>query len=211
MINETDIKNNFHFIPRYSQIEQLEYIPGLWINGKTYWLQDSAEKVIYDESVIMNVKQEEIHSKIHLFHHFLSNHSSEKKIIKVLGMHHYSNMLKDQFTFSAPSENVIFHHIAPHLYLVNGQCDGVGIKEYTIQPFWNLFTDQMWSSQEKGCLKFQPLAKGHCASVMAMCLTLNPHETVKLSTWNIKGNTKNEILSLNHALLKNRLAFQSEK
>ncbi|MDP4085222.1 MAG: hypothetical protein Q8934_11490 [Bacillota bacterium] len=208
MINITELKNNSHFVPRFTELEQLDYIPGIWINGKSYWLQDSTEKVIYDEAVMLNVKQEQIHSKIRLFNHFISNHSDEQKELKVLGMHHYSNLSKEQFTFIAPAENVIYHLNNSQIFLVNGQYGTAGIKDYTIQPFWNVFTDEMWSNQEKGILKFQPLAKGHCASVLTFDITLNPHETVKLSTWNIKGKTKRELLTLNKALLKNRLAFQ---
>lgn len=211
MINTTEIKNINQFIPQFSHLDQLEYIPGIWMNGKTYWLQNCTEKVIYNEAVIMNVKQEQLHSKIHLFHHFLSNHTNEPKTLKVLGMHHFSNASKEQFTFAAPTEKVIYHLVQDQIFLVNGECDGIGIKEYTIQPYWNVFTNQLWSIPEKGCLKYQPLAKGHCASVFALNVMVEPHKTLKLSTWHIKGKTKNEVVSLNHSLLKNRLAFQIEK
>jgi hypothetical protein len=204
MIKLTEPKNNDKRIGLKSSLEFLECIPGIWLDGNCYWLHNSGEKVIYEEEIIVKVKQEQVHSKIRLFNLYVSNHSSKMKDIKILVMHHYPHASGEQFSFVSPTENVIYHLANKHVYIVNGQCNGIGMKEYTIQPHWNVFTDRIWSCLEKGSLRYQPMAKGHSASIIAMKVSIEPHETAKISTWSIKGKSKSELISLDKALLANR-------
>jgi hypothetical protein len=199
-----ELKNSDHRDMPAPLIEQLDYIPGVWINGNCYWLKNSSEKVIYDEEVIVKVKQEQIHLKIRFFNLYVSNHSSKIKEMKVLTIHHCSHISPDQFSFVSPVENVVFHLTDKNVYLVNGQSNGVGIVEYSIQPYRKVFTDQVWNCQEKGNLKYQPMAKGDPASILAMKIFIKPYETVKISTWSIKGKSKNELILLDKALLATR-------
>lgn len=76
-----------HFV-----IEQLQLIPGIWVNGKVYWMQNCTEKVIYDEELVIKLKLEHIHSKISFAKIYISNHSKTTKEIKVLVMHHNPNL-----------------------------------------------------------------------------------------------------------------------
>ena len=204
MIKLTEPKNNDHRVLPTTPLEQLEFIPGVWLNGNCFWLQNSGEKVIYDEEVIVKVKQEQIHSKIRFFNLYVSNHSSKIKEMKVLATYHCSHVSPDQFSFVSPAENVIFHLTNKNVYLVNGHCNGTGIMEYSIQPHWKVFTDQVWNCQKKGKLKYQPMAKGDSSSILAMKVSIKPHETIKISTWSIKGKNKNELISLDKALLANK-------
>lgn len=208
-INDTIINNRFTF--RYAEKAQLHFTAGIWINGKYCWIQNTNEKVIYDEQIIVRVKQLQLHSKIHFKHIYVSNHSNQTKRLKVLGMHHHSRISQEQFTFASPKDQVIFHLANQEMFLVNGHYNGTGIKEYSVQPYWNVLIDRIWSCQEKGHLKFQPMAKGPAVSIFTLDAEVKPHETIKFDTWIIKEKNKQELVKLNTALLKNTLAFPFKK
>lgn len=204
MIKLTEQKSLDYQIPYFTPLEQLEFIPGIWVNGKCFWLQHSGEKILYDEEIIVKVKQEHVHSKISFYNLYVSNHSSVIKDIKILAMYHYSYPSSDQFSFVSPTENVIFQLADRKIYMINGHCNGEGITEYTNQPFWNVFTDRIWHKQDKGALKYQPMARGHSASILAMKMFIHPHETANVSTWCIRGTDKNELIFLDKALKATR-------
>jgi hypothetical protein len=198
--NESIIDSRFTF--RHSSAPQLNYTPGIWVNGKYAWIQNCSEKILYEDQIILKVKQEQIHSKIQLNHVFVSNHSRKTKKVKILALHHHSQISQDHFTFASPRDQVIFHYNQEEMFLVNGQFRGAGMKEYTIHPYWNVLTDKIWSCLDKGCLKYQPMAKGPAASIFTIEPEVKPHETIKLSTWVIKGENKRELMGLNQALLR---------
>jgi hypothetical protein len=196
--------------PKQKIVEQLQFVPGIWVDGQYYWLNTSMEKVIYEEELVLKVKQEQIHSKIRLSNIYVSNHSDREKEVKILVMHQYPNPCHEQLTFISPTENRIFHLADKKIHMVNGQFHGKPLTECTTMSQWNVFTDQIWNSIEKGILKYQPMAKGLSASIFALKMTLKPHETKKVHTWAINGKDKNEVLFLEQALLKNTLAFPLE-
>ncbi|MFJ5715370.1 hypothetical protein [Neobacillus sp. NPDC093127] len=202
MINLTESQNNQQTSKRQQPFETLQFIPGIWVNGMSYWLQNCTEKVIYNEELVIKVKLEQIHSKIRLAHIYVSNHSKQWKEIKVLAMHHYSNVSQDNVTFISPTDNRIFHHTNNHVFLVNGLNQGEGLKECTTILQWYAYTDQIWSSLQKGSLKYQPIAKGPAASIFAMKVSVEPRETSKMNTWTITGTNKNELISMDEGLLK---------
>ncbi|MEH7074044.1 hypothetical protein [Neobacillus drentensis] len=191
--------------PTYSQQlsqDALQLIPGIWVNGKYFWLQNSMEKVLNEEELIIKVKQEHPHSKIRYSSIYISNHGKESKEVKILAMHYHPIVIHDQLAFVSPTDSMIFHLANKNIYLVNGACNGMGMKEYTAMPQWNAFTDQIWSSLPKGTLNYHPMAKGPAASIFSMKMKIGPHEIGKMSTWTITGSNKNELLSLEHALMK---------
>jgi hypothetical protein len=204
------IKKPQHNIP-LALADQLQFIPGIWVDGNYFWLQNSTEMLIYEEELVIKVKQEHKHSKIHFSSVYVSNHSHQTKEIKILAMHHYPNVSGEQLTFVSPSENRIFHLANKNVYMVNGEYHGCGIKEYTTVPQWKGFTDQIWSSLKKGSLIYQPMAKGLASSIFIFKMTIKPRETNKMNTWVINGTNKNEVISLEQVLLKNILAFPFEK
>ncbi|WP_307404066.1 hypothetical protein [Neobacillus ginsengisoli] len=211
MIKLTEGKNNNQNRFTQKSLDRLEFIPGIWVNGKSYWLQHNTEKVINVEALVLKVKQDHIHSKIHFFNLYVSNHSNQTKEMKILAQHHYTNVSQEHFTFISPADNRIFHLANNNVFLVNGQCDGVGIQECTIQPFWRIYIDQIWSSLRNGSLIYQPMAKGPASSIFTMKISVGPRETKKSSIWSISALNKDEVISLDQALLKNTLAFPFEK
>jgi len=186
-------------------------IPGIWVNGNYLWLHNGTEKVIYEEKIIMKVKQEQLHSRICFSTFYVSNHSNEAKEITVMAMHHFSSLEQDQLTFVSPTEHHIFHHTNQRIILINGQYDQALRNMSTVIPIWKACTDQIWSSIEKGSLRYHPMVKGPAASIRAIKMTIPPHETSKMNTWTIAGSSKNEIITMEKALLKNILAFPFEK
>lgn len=210
-MNLTEPQKNKQTTTHQLPMESLQFIPGIWVNGKYLWLHNCTEKVIYDEEVIINVKQKQPHSKIRFSSVYVGNHSNQVKEIKLLAMHHYSNVHQDNLTFVSPTDNRIFHHANEHVFLVNAEYNGLGMKEYTTMPQWNVYTDQIWSSLKKGNLKYQPMANGPAASIFSIKMSIGPHETSKLNTWTITGTNKNELISMEQALFKMILAFPFEK
>ncbi|WP_066064231.1 hypothetical protein [Neobacillus soli] len=203
MINLTESQKSNQYLMDQLPTETLQFIAGMWINGKYLWLHDCTEKVIYEEEIIIKVKEEQPHSKIRLSTVYVSNHSKQTKEIKVLAMHHYSPVCQDNLTFVSPLDHHIFHHGNKRMFLVNAKHEGAGMKEYTAVPKWNVYTDRIWSSLQKGSLTYQPMAKGPAASVFAMKMSTAPHGTSKMSTWTITGADKNELISIEQALFKN--------
>ncbi|WP_378574910.1 hypothetical protein [Neobacillus cucumis] len=180
----------------------LQFVPGIWVNGKYLWLQNTMEKVIYDKLLAIKVKQEQIQSKISLSSVYVSNHSQKSIQVQFLAMHHFSNIGQKHLTFVSPIEKHLFHHTDHTVYLVNGYCDKADMKEYTAIPLRYAYTDRIWSSIEKGNLKYQPMSKGPAASIFTMSMIIEPHETCKMDTWSINGASKAEVLTLEKALLK---------
>jgi hypothetical protein len=192
-------------------LPQLQLVIGIWINGQTYWLHNQNEKIITKEKLTVKIKQENIFSKIRNSYIFITNHDELEKNVKIVMMHRYVHASKDHLAFISPKEQVIFHLANKKVFLVNGQYEGQVIQQATIQPFWSMNSDYMWSNQSKGMLKYQPMAKGIAVSMFTLNLCIPSHETKKASTWTIQGEAKRELLNVNEALLKNTLAFPLKK
>lgn len=191
--------------------DQLQYTPGIWIDGRMRWFTNGDEKLIYEEEVTINSKKINVHSKVYLYSLYISNHSKYEKNVKVVTMHQYPKAARDHLAFVSPSENVIFHLTNNKVFLVNGSCDRGGLKQCTIQPPWSIYSDQFWSNLQKGSLKYQPMAKGGAVSLFSLDMSIPPKTTGKANTWIITGESKNELIQLDQVLLKNRLAFPFDK
>jgi hypothetical protein len=192
-------------------LPQLQLVIGIWINGQTYWLHNQSEKIITNEKLTVKIKQENIFSKIRNSHILMTNHDQLEKNVKIVLMHRYIHASKDHLAFISPTDQVIFHLANKKVFLVNGQCEGQAIQQATIQPFWSINTGYMWSCENKGTLKYQPMAKGIAVSMFTFNLSIPSHETRTASTWTIQGEAKSELLNVNEALLKNTLAFPLKK
>jgi hypothetical protein len=182
--------------------DTLLFIPGLWVNGKYVWLHDCTEKVFNQEELVIKVKHEQPHSKIQFSSVYVSNHSKQMKEIKILAMHCNPNITQDNLAFVSPADNRIFHFANKNIYLVNGDFNGVGVNEYTVMPQWKVFTDQIWSSLQRGNLNYLPMSKGPVASIFSMKMTIDAHGIGKMNTWTITGSDKKELISMEEALLK---------
>lgn len=201
MIKLTEVEKIDEVSFALSKAEPLSFIPGIWVNGKSIWLQGVREKVLYEEQLTVRVTLERTHSKIYYYRLFVSNHGSQTKNIKVLAAYHHPKLVEKQFTFASPTDRVAFHLINQDVYMVNGQCRGSGIKEYSIQPYWDLMSNQIWNCQEQGTLKYQPMVKGPAASIFALDVTIQAHATEKVNTWVVQGKSKQEVTLLNQMLV----------
>lgn len=180
----------------------LTVTPGIWVNGKTYWVRDSHEKIIAEEQISIHVKERTVHSKTKMHDVYVKNHGEQHRNLKLLFMHHYPNAKKELFTFVSPAEKAIFHVKNNYIYLVNGQCQGKKIDQMTVQPLWNIHTELFWQSIDEGILKYQPMAKGLMVSIFSLEAELHVDELCKASTWMVFGNNKSEVEHLNRTIKK---------
>lgn len=179
------------------EINKLKTIPGIWVDGKTYWLEWDSEKIMPEEMITIKQKKRSIHSNVCLQDVYITNHQEKKRQCKLLFAHCYEKSTQDHFTFISPMENFVYH-LADHvIYLVNGHYYGEKITQSTIQPYWNFRADKIWSQSEKGILQYQPMAKGAAVSIVGMDVTLMPKETTVGTGWVIFGKSKKKLLKLN--------------
>ena len=211
MVNMTELQKCKQLLKQEPSVGKVQFIPGLWVNGKYFWLPNQTEKVLYEEELVIKVTDKQIHSKVDFHHIYISNHSRQTKDIKFLALHHFQNVNHDCLTFVSPTDQRIFHLANQTVCLMNLLTTGAGKKEYTTVPLWDVFSDQIWHSVKTGELKFQPMAKGSAASILAIKMAIDPKKTEKIATWSISGNKKHDVAALEQALLKNPLAFPIEK
>lgn len=196
------IKNIIPFDNKTKWIDRLIFTPGIWVNGKMYWLKNRGERFLISEGISVKIKHRSPHSKINFFDVFVTNHGKEERQVKLLMMHHPHHIMKEPFSFVSPVEKVIYHLSNGMIYLVNGLHNGKGFHHYTIQPKWNIARNNFWDCQEKGILKYIPMLKGSAASIHTFDLNLSARGTQRCSSWSITGNSKLEINELNKRLLK---------
>lgn len=191
--------------------QPLLFTPGLWVNGKVYWLGNSSEKLLLLADLSIKVKRSNIHSKVEFFDVFVTNHSHASRDAKLILMQRQASAGNEHFSFVSPNDDVIFHFADKRIYLVCGMNSRGRMKQCTVQPLWNIGNDRLWHCRESGVLNYQPMAKGAAASIFTLDLKMGPRETQKSSCWIIEGTEKKSIINLNQMLLKNTLAFPDKK
>ncbi|SFA96170.1 MULTISPECIES: hypothetical protein [unclassified Bacillus (in: firmicutes)] len=196
------------FKKEVNSLEQFLCSTGLWKNGEIHWLKDTSD---HWDHIGIKTTVEDIESNIRLYSIQLTNHQSHDINLKLLSKHQMKTAGHEHMTFVSPAENVILHFIEHKVILVNGCCQGEGMKQSTTQSSINIDDEIYWSSSEKGILKYQPMAKGKVGSVFSLNVNLQGNSGVRLYTWMIEGETKNEVIQLDSSLLKNRLAFPVER
>lgn len=189
----------------------LIFTPGLWVNGKIYWLGKCSEKLIPLDDLSIKIRQANIHSKVDLFDIFVTNHSQNSKKAKLILMQRHADAANEHFSFVSPTEEVIYHFVEKKIILVNGMNETGKMKQCTVQPLWNINTERLWNCRQSGTLNYQPMAKGASASLFSLDLKIGPRETQKSSCWSIEGTEKNSVINMNKLLLKNALAFPDKK
>jgi hypothetical protein len=183
---------------------------GLWTDKKLYWLQNSSEKLLLEESLTISIREQPIHSDICLSNIYITNHSSQARNLKIFVMHYHENHLADQFTFVSPTEKVIYHLANGSVFLVNGHMNGKYMNEYSVQPIWNFETDQFWKNKNKGTLNYQPMYRGPSCSIFSIDILILGSSTAKGNAWIITGDSKNKMIQLNQ-VLGNKLATLDRK
>lgn len=181
---------------------------GLWIDGKVYWFNELCEKLIPEKRLSIHIKKAVHHSKIKLLEVFVKNHSTVKRNCKLLFMNYIPH---EHFCFISPADDVIFHFVKDHVYLVNGYCNGKRMCGATVQPFWNVHTDVIWSSLSQGVLKYQPMTKGMVVSIFSLEMSILENKSALGYSWTIQGKERDETISLNEMFMKNVLAISHKK
>ena len=199
---EANLQKDIQTVQRKLLKKKLTTTPGVWIDGKTYWIQNGYEKLIPEHSISVHVKQIQKHSKIQYNEIFVRNHSQQKKALKILVLNYFTKAYQEHLSFVSPTENVIYHSIDDQLYLVNGEHNNSSIEQRTVQHIWNVHTDHIWSNNENGILKYQPMAKGSSVSIFSLNMDVKPQSTGICRAWSITGTEKKDILDMNRILMK---------
>ncbi|MBS4191295.1 hypothetical protein KHA94_13985 [Bacillus sp. FJAT-49705] len=197
------------YIPSYrmgkfisSNKEGLEMIPGIWIEGKTYWLTSGTEELMQEEGISVDVEQESSRSDLQSFNINITNHYQQSKNVKLLIQNRYQHQDYNHFSFISPTENAVFHLIDNQVYLIDGFCHGMVREACSVQPIWDIYMDRIWSCSKMGKLKYNPMANGNAASILLYNINFKGIETFEGKTWMIKGRNEVELIKLNEALLK---------
>lgn len=64
------------------------------------------------------------------------------------------------------------------------------MEQRTVQPLWNVHTDHIWSNNQNGTLKYQPMAKGSSVSIFSLNMEVMPQSTGISRAWSIMGTEK---------------------
>ena len=59
--------------------DPLIFTPGIWVNGKTYWIKNKQELFLISEGISIKVQQRTKHSKVNFFDIFVRNHRKRIK------------------------------------------------------------------------------------------------------------------------------------
>ncbi|MGP7816245.1 hypothetical protein [Niallia sp. 01092] len=208
MKTEAYLQSDYQSMEKKSISGRLVGTIGIWLDGKTYWIQNGYEKLIPEQAISVHIKHVPKHSKIQYNEIFVRNHSVLSKQMKVLMLNYYSKPLDEQLTFVSPTDNVIFHTVNNHLFLVNGETsNGSRIEQKTVQPLWNVHTELIWSNNANGILKYQPMGKGASVSIFSLNLEMKPQSIASCKAWTIHGAEKKELMDLNQLLIKNHTSI----
>ncbi|GAE46031.1 hypothetical protein [Mesobacillus boroniphilus] len=131
------------------------FSPGIWLNGKVYWLGNVTEKLLPQEDLSIKIKQADVHSRVEFFNLYVTNHSKVSKEAKLILMQRHADSVNEQFSFVSPNEDVIFHFADKRIYLVNGWNSNGRMKQCTVQPLWNVSTERLWNCRKSGKLNYQ--------------------------------------------------------
>jgi len=207
MKSEAYLNADYQCIQKEAAGGRLVGIPGVWIEGKTYWIQNGYEKLIPDHSISVHIKHISKHSKVQYSEIYVRNHASVAKQMKILVLNHYTQPFKEHLAFVSPTDNIIFHSVDEELFLVNGECNGCRLEQRTIQPQWNIHTEHIWSKRGNGILKYQPMGKGASVSIFSLNVEIKPHTSTIGRTWTIHGKEKQDVMALNSYLIKNHTSI----
>lgn len=190
---------------------KLRMIPGLWIDGITYWLNEGLQQTLHEIGLSIHVKELPAHSKVRFYKIYVTNHYPFARKVKILLQYKHEIHSSEQVSFVSPVDNIVYHLADQTVYLVNGFMEREKIKECTIQHYWNIHTDNIWACSESGKLTYVPMIKGNAVSLYTKEIAFSGRQTCEGESWIISGESKNELLNLNSVLLKNTLAFQTKK
>lgn len=182
-------------------VQGIEVIPGIWMNGKTYWFKPEVETIIPEEGISVYMKKEENTSSLQLYRTIITNYRASKAHVKLLIQNRHLQC-SQHFSFISPFEKVAFHLDNQLVYLANGYCQEKTNGASTIQPLKNVFDDTIWTCAEKGYLKYNPMGKEDAVSLFLYEYNFRGKEALEGKSWVISGDNEEELIKLNASLLK---------
>lgn len=191
---------------QHALIAGLHVIPGIWVNGKTYWMKQGKDKILLEEGISLNLKQEYSLDNTQIFSFELTNHRDHPESVKVLLQHRSQYWDNDHVSFISPLENAVFHLADNQLHLVNGYIGkGEVRKTCTVQPLWNIYKNRYWDCLESGKIQYRPIAKGNVVSLLIYDYHFMGKGAFEGETWILNGNNEAELINLNSVLLKREI------
>lgn len=205
MKTETYIQSNFTGEKQQALIDGLHIIPGIWVNGKTYWRKQGKDDLL-EEGISLHLKQEYSQNHTQLFSFEVINHRDRPESVKVLFQHRSQYWANDHVSFISPLENAIFHMADDQVHLVNG-CIGKGEvrKTCTVQPLWNIYKNIIWDCQASGKVQYRPMAKGNVVSLLIYDYQFMGKGRFEGETWVLNGRSEAELIQLNSSLLSGKI------
>ncbi|WP_102274561.1 hypothetical protein [Cytobacillus massiliigabonensis] len=190
----------------HTLIAGLHVIPGIWVNGSTYWMKQGKAELFLEEGISLHLKQDYDLHNAQLSSFEVINHRDHPKTVKVLFQHRTQYWDNNHVSFISPTENAVFHMADEQVHLVNG-CIGKGEvrKTYTVQPLWNIYKNRIWDCLESGKIQYRPMAKGNVVSLLIYDYQFMGKGTFEGETWVINGNDEAELIHLNSSFLKKKI------
>ena len=175
--------------------------PGIWIGGKTYWLQQEVEELNLDEGIFLHIKKEEFQPDISMLVVSITNQSFCPLHAKLI-FQYRQKVFQEDFSFISPTKNVIFHLANNTLNLISGQSSSNTKSSCTVQPLWNIYDNKIWTCVQSGKLKYSPMANGNPVSIQIFDFDIEENETCIGKSWLISGQCETDLLKLNEMLIK---------
>lgn len=175
--------------------------PGIWIGGKTYWLQQETGELNLDEGIYLHVRKEFVQPNIRMLIVSITNQSFCPLHAKLIFQYRHKTLQED-CSFISPTKNVIFHLADETINLISGQTSCNAKSSCSVQPFWNINNNEIWTCAQSGVLKYNPMANEFPVSIQIFNLEMEENETCIGKSWLISGKCETELLKLNTMLLK---------
>lgn len=179
----------------------LHVTPGIWIGGKTYWLQPGIEEKNLDEGIFLHIKKEHVQPGIRMHAVTITNQSFCPLHAKLI-FQYRQKAYQEDFSFISPSKNVIYRLTDDTINLISGVSSSRTKSSCSVQPLWNIYQNEIWACAQSGILKYNPMANGNTVSIQIFDLDIEENETSVGKSWLISGQCEAELLKLNEMLLK---------
>ncbi|MBP2241622.1 hypothetical protein J2Z40_002194 [Cytobacillus eiseniae] len=202
---KTEVCMETQFSGEIEQItkSEMKMIPGVWVNGKTYWMKRGMDALVLDEGITLQLTEENIHHNTRIFVVKVTNHFRRSIKVKLLLQHRCCQWDYNHLSFISPLEDVVFHLANDSVHLVNGVGNCRNAKKIcTVLPLWNIYKDQIWKSSQSGTVQYCPLANGNAVSLLLYDLNFVDKGSFEGKSWIISGENEVELVKINESLLK---------
>jgi glucoamylase len=193
---------------------------GVWVDGSFSWVPDGwdIKRDYLHDSLVTDVELQsstmglkimmndlvDFEENIYLKKITVENLGGEEKETKIFLAHDFSiygNDIGDTAEYR-PEMNAIVHYKGDRYFLVNIFANQkFGIDLFATGNKGGRY-EGTWKDAEDGMLSGNPIAQGSVDSVIAIPLTLEPHEKKSCFTWIAAGKNWEEVKSLNEMIKK---------